>query len=253
MRNPYLFATAALVVAGAACAVAPAKDAQAPDQPGMKRIERRMIVKGPDTLAEAETRAKAMFAQADTNKDGVVTREEAEAPMIAFRARMDADRKEMAAKRFDALDTNKDGQLSRDEYVAGVQTRMVMRMGGPGDMPPPPPPPGAPTPPPPPGKAMAGGAMPPPPPPGAPDMPPPPHEGMMMMAMFDRIDADKDGKVTEAEAVAAARARFAKIDTDGDGKLSEAERMAARPMQVHIMRRDLRGDAPPPPPTPPMM
>jgi hypothetical protein len=42
------------------------------------------------------------------------------------------------------------------------------------------------------------------------------------------MDADHDGKVTQAEAMAASKARFAKLDIDGDGALSAAEQPARR-------------------------
>jgi len=42
------------------------------------------------------------------------------------------------------------------------------------------------------------------------------------------MDADQDGKVTQAEALATSKARFAKLDADGDGALSAAEQPARR-------------------------
>ncbi len=42
------------------------------------------------------------------------------------------------------------------------------------------------------------------------------------------MDADHDGKITEAEALAASKARFAALDTDKDGVLSPAEQPARR-------------------------
>ncbi|MDQ2092249.1 EF-hand domain-containing protein [Marimonas arenosa] len=44
---------------------------------------------------------------------------------------------------------------------------------------------------------------------------------------FDEIDADKDGKITQAEMQAHAKARFDAADGDGDGKLSAEEMKAA--------------------------
>ena len=56
------------------------------------------------------------------------------------------------------------------------------------------------------------------------------HGGMggMEARMFTMADANKDGKVTEAEATAAALARFDRVDTNKDGTISDAERQAAR-------------------------
>jgi hypothetical protein len=42
------------------------------------------------------------------------------------------------------------------------------------------------------------------------------------------MDADHDGKITEAEALAASKARFAALDADKNGVLSEAEQPARR-------------------------
>lgn len=49
------------------------------------------------------------------------------------------------------------------------------------------------------------------------------RQGGHGQARFEAVDADKDGKITRAEAMAYGEARFAKADTDGDGKLSRAE------------------------------
>ena len=51
------------------------------------------------------------------------------------------------------------------------------------------------------------------------------HRGMRM---FDRADADKDGKVTAAEFAAARAARFAGIDANKDGALEVSELRAWR-------------------------
>ena len=45
---------------------------------------------------------------------------------------------------------------------------------------------------------------------------------------WSAMDADHDGKVTLAEALAASKARFDALDADKDGKLSEAERPMRR-------------------------
>lgn len=59
------------------------------------------------TRAEAESKAAALFARLDANKDGKLDQ---------------ADRQAMRAtrlsRRFDALDTNKDGKLDRAEFTA---------------------------------------------------------------------------------------------------------------------------------------
>lgn len=51
--------------------------------------------------------------------------------------------------------------------------------------------------------------------------------GAMMAAMFDRMDADKDGKLTYAEMEASRKAEFDAADTNKDGSLG-AEELSAR-------------------------
>lgn len=100
---------------------------------------------------------------ADTNKDGLISRAEAEAALPKV------------AKHFDQLDTNKDGQISADEFKAGHHKAKHMR--------------------------------------GA------------------KVDVDKDGFITRAEADANAprlARHFDEIDTNKDGKISREEMQAAK-------------------------
>ncbi|AWB47943.1 hypothetical protein HYN69_04910 [Gemmobacter aquarius] len=62
-------------------------------------------------------------------------------------------------------------------------------------------------------------------------------DGMGPMAMFDfaAVDADKDGKVTEAELQAFRAAEVAGIDADKDGKITAAELKA-----MHMVRLEAR-------------
>ncbi|SPF78081.1 EF-hand domain-containing protein [Pseudoprimorskyibacter insulae] len=57
-----------------------------------------------------------------------------------------------------------------------------------------------------------------------------------MMAPFEDIDADGDGKITQAEIDAHRAAKFAEADTDGDGALS-AEELAAAAEKREAERR----------------
>ena len=80
----------------------------------------------------------------------------------------------------------------------------------------------------------------------------PEGRGAMLQKMFDSIDADKDGKVTEAELAAERAAKFTAADTNSDGKLDAAEisaqqlarmteTLAARSAKM-IERMDNNGD-----------
>ncbi|MEM7499601.1 MAG: calcium-binding protein [Pseudomonadota bacterium] len=66
--------------------------------------------------------------------------------------------------------------------------------------------------------------------------------------LFERADANGDGRVTAAEARALRDARVARIDTNGDGLISRAEAeaaaqaRAAHRARIDFARRDLDGD-----------
>ncbi|MBX3594194.1 hypothetical protein [Sphingomonas sp.] len=96
-----------------------------------------------------------------------------------------------ADARFDRLDTNKDGQLSAEERKAGMEAArkaMAARRGGElGDFVP-----------------RGGGGM-----------------GERMMA---RVDTNGDGLISREENRAAAIARFERMDADKDGKIEAGER-----------------------------
>lgn len=64
--------------------------------------------KGPQTLAQAQTKAAAMFERMDANKDGKLDA---------------ADRAARRAQHFAKLDANKDGAISRAEFDAGHAAR----------------------------------------------------------------------------------------------------------------------------------
>ncbi|WP_219892586.1 EF-hand domain-containing protein [Aquisediminimonas profunda] len=166
---------------------------------------------GSMTRSSVETMVKEHFAKVDTNGDGYIDKAEAD----AAREKMMAD---MRDRHFKMMDTNGDGSISRAEFDA--ESKMMAMHG---DMPAPPPAPNAPNAPPAPpppmmmhggGMAMMGG-----------------HDDMMRMRhggdMFERADANKDGRVSLAEALAKPLAHFDKVDTNKDGKISPEERKAA--------------------------
>jgi Ca2+-binding EF-hand superfamily protein len=139
------------------------------------------------TRTDVETKVKERFAALDTNKDGSVTQEEAKAVR-------DKRKDERRDAHFAALDANKDGSISRAEFDAGHQGPMM-------------------------GEHKMGrhhgreGRM-----------------GHRMNAMggklFERADANKDGKVTQAEATGAALSHFDAVDGNKDGTITPDERRA---------------------------
>lgn len=196
-----------------------------------------------------------MFAKLDANHDGFITKEEVEAfhhrfagmaemgrDMAAGGRDMAARGQEMAdrftehrmadrAAMFDKLDTNHDGVISRQEFMAAKPELHERRM-----------------------IVMRDEAA-----PGAPPMPGQP--GMMMMRMhamgpmdmhgmmarhagmrfgghlFEMADTNHDGRISLAEAQAAALAHFDKADLNHDGKITPEERA-----QAHALRREHRPD-----------
>jgi hypothetical protein len=184
------------------------------------------------TRDEVAQHVARMFARLDTNHDGFITREEVD----AMPRKLDGDGAMSMARElpgrledhgvmmgdraaiFDRLDTNHDGSISRQEFMAATprireQRVMIMRDG-----------PGSP-------------AV-----PGQPDMRMPMHEmgagrgmGGLSGRLFDMADANHDGRVSLAEAQAAALAHFDRADLNHDGKITPEERQ-----QAHAMRRDRR-------------
>lgn len=198
MKKLYLgsAAAAALIAAGAAFAQpAPMPAPQAQMHRGAMRTETR------DQVA---SHVAKMFARLDSNRDGYVTRQEAQAahPRMAG-ARMAAGGGGRGAA-FDRLDANKDGSISRQEWDAGRQAReqrMAMRQGDPGMM-----------------RVHRVGM------------------GFGHGRMFETADANKDGYVSLQEATAAALQHFDAADLNHDGKLTPQERMQAR-QQLRAQRR----------------
>lgn len=161
---------------------------------------------GPDRVMTRDSvvaKVREHFTRMDTNRDGFIAQDE----MAAMRGqRMGPDGQRMAmrdpAQAFDRLDSNKDGVLSRDEFAAGRAMRGErMAMGKSG------------------GKHRMGGMM---------------HGRMLAMA-----DADKDGRVSLAEAQAAAVRHFDMMDSNRDGTVTADERRGMRERM-----RAMRGQQP---------
>lgn len=149
---------------------------------------------GPVTRAEAREKLRAMFTAADADKDGAVTSAEAEAVRTAHKSAM-------RDRMFAMIDADKSGQISRAEFDAHHRD-MGEHHGG-GDQ----------------GVAPSHA-------PGAPAKP------MDMMHgqghdLLTGADANKDGKVTLAEAESRAMMMFDKADANKDGTVTPEERRAA--------------------------
>ena len=240
-------AIAALAVATAAVAAQPAPPpgvaqgtAPAPMAAPTENRQVRVMFGGDHVMTRDEVTKHVgeMFAHLDTNHDGYITKAEVEAlhdkMMVTMEKAGDvekrlADRGVWLGDRgqmFDRLDTNHDGNISRQEFMAGKpevrrENVMVMRTGpdgAPGQMPD--------------GRKMEfhfKGPM---------------NEmgmhGMGMggfgMHLFEMADSNHDGRVSLAEAQAAALAHFDKADLNHDGKITPDERGQMR-QTIRLERR----------------
>ena len=190
------------------------------------------------TRAEVIEHVGKMFAKLDTNHDGFVTREEVDAlhaKIEAAMAKVDGLPKRLAesgvmmgdrGQIFDQLDTNHDGNISRQEFMARKpqvrEERVIVMRDGP---------------------AGAAGAA------GAPLPSLEGHPGMMRMHMHmagmgllggqlsEMADANRDGRVSLAEAQAAALAHFDKADLNHDGKITPEERAQGHRVRVERIER----------------
>jgi Ca2+-binding EF-hand superfamily protein len=199
-------AAAAILAAGAA--LAQTAPAPAPGAPGPRQVQvmkmHRMEMKTM-TRDEVVSHIRDMFAKLDANRDGFITKEEAEAAHERMAGEMHEKMVKQMAERgadgsaaFDRLDTNKDGSISRQEFDAGRKIREERRVivmqegGGPGMV------------------RMHRIGM-----------------GFGGGRMFDMADTNKDGRVSLQEATAAALQHFDKADVNHDGKLTPEERRQA--------------------------
>lgn len=158
----------------------------------------------PMTRAAVQARVQAHFAQADADNDGFITKAEAEARAAASREQRRVNRSERRAERFARLDANGDGSISRAEFDAPRQrgdraerreNRSERRAERRGER-----------------RAMRGGMG-----------------GMRFGARaFDRLDTDRDGRISLADVSARALARFDRLDANRDGTVTREERRAMR-------------------------
>lgn len=157
----------------------------------------------PRTRAELQAQVAEHFRKADANSDGFITQIEFDAARKAMHAKFAERREDRREEMFAMLDKDRSGSLSKDEFMAPPPQReapdgpdgMDRGHDGHGD-----------------GMKMRHGRM----------------GGGMGGDWFARTDADKDGKVSLAEASAGALAMFDRVDTDHDGTVSPQEHDAAR-------------------------
>ena len=153
------------------------------------------------TRAEVQAKVAEHFARIDTNRDGSVTKAEADAARTALRSQFAERREDRREQAFERLDSNRDGAISRAEWDANAaqrQQRVAARDRN-GD--------GRPD-----VRRFHGGG------------------GMHSLGghMFEMADANKDGRVTLQEAQAAALRHFDMADANRDGQITPDERRQVR-------------------------
>jgi hypothetical protein len=185
------------------------------------------------TRDEVARHVSQLFAKLDSNRDGFITRDEVDALHQKMMGAMGMAHG-MAGRFaeggmpmldrgavFDRLDANHDGNISRQEFIAAKprvrEERVMIMRGGPDGAP------GGPD----------GAGM---------------HRmhGMHMHAMgmgfggnlFEMADANHDGRVSLAEAQAAALAHFDRADVNHDGRITPDERQQMH-QAVRIERRSI--------------
>jgi Ca2+-binding EF-hand superfamily protein len=204
-------AAAAAIVAIAPATAQPAPPLPPPAAPQVQVQTVRMPMRA-HTRDEVVRHVREMFARLDTDRDGFVTRQEAD----AAKQGMAGDRRARFAQRlaergepdrgaaFDRIDANRDGMITRQEFLTAkpeVRTRVfTMRNGD--------------------GPVEVGGA------PGRPRAKAMRMHGMGMRGKtFETADANRDGRVSLQEMTNAALQRFDKADVNRDGQISPQERM----------------------------
>jgi hypothetical protein len=171
--------------------------------------------------AEVQSRVQTHFAKRDANRDGVLTSDELTKHdgHRGMKMRRHGDTSEHAMRdpnvAFDRIDANRDGSISRDEFARAREVRIEKRVIVSRD-----------------GQSGAMGAM-----RGM-------HHGaggMMGAAALRMADANRDGRVTLAEATSGALRHFDMMDTNHDGRLTPEERRAGRGMMREFRQQRRAG------------
>ena len=219
----FLIGAAGIVLAGAAFAQTAAPQA-APQSGAVAHPAPMGHFDRDQTRDEMVAKVREHFAQLDANRDGFLTKDEAEAGRKMIKERFREKLGERGDHRksghnpaaaFDRLDTNKDGSISRDEFAKGREMRIERRVertvGQPGT-------PGAPSAD---GQRMKfrhmGGAM-------------------MGGHMFEMADANKDSRVSLQEATDAAARHFDMADANRDGRITREERRTMHRQMIEKRR-----------------
>lgn len=181
-----------LLMGGAALALAVPALAQVASAPAPKAQNAAKV----HARADVQAKVARHFARVDANRDGFVTKAEADAAVQAFRGKRAEKRTEPREHAFERIDVNGDGAITKAEWEAKQAKRQqrVAARDHDGD-----------------GRAdrtRAGG------------------HGMGGFGghMFDMADANKDGRVSLQEAQAAALQHFDMVDTNRDGQITREER-----------------------------
>ena len=148
----------------------------------------------PMTRASVQARVQAQFARMDANRDGFITQAELQAAPRAMRGQRRGMRAGRAGvDRFARFDTNRDGVISRTEFDARTAERAQRRATREER------------------RAARGN-----------------RGGAMGGRLFQRADANGDGRISFAEMSAQALARFDRMDANRDGRVTLQERQAIR-------------------------
>jgi len=210
-------------ICGASLAVAGAVAAQ-PGQPATPQpVVQPVPHASPMRIAQPQTRTAVIdkvrqhFARLDTDRDGYLTKAEAQAGRAAIKARRGqwagrgARGQRDHGAMFERLDTNRDGAISREEFASGHQRRQAMRVDRDGD--------GRPD-----KRIRMGG-----------------RGGGMRLGgqMFEQADLNRDSRVSLQEATEAAVRHFDTADLNRDGTLAPEERqqMRTRMKEMHRVTR----------------